>query len=525
MSASPRARAGSAGSRRPQIVARNSYVDETLFGCSARSPKACGSPSSASGASPCRGSPAAAKAVSPLAAGKGGAVVLSKSHLDRMMQKSPVLTPEEQEAARREAQEQLERELAEAKAARAARDAAAAAAEACRTQPKTEMELLRERERHEVISKAQLALLEEKEEIRRMNQMILHSKCMAARDLQVAEKAATHVQAAEEERRVVEEMEARRKAALAELEERERQRALEQKKGALTILDQLAERERGRAASDEARRQEGEAMKRRIQALKEEEQRREEERKAAAAALMDEVARGNAELAERKRQQRVAEVEENRRIAEYIRQRDQREQELAEERERAAKAKELEVARLRAMQEKIIDNRAAIDEARAKRYQDEHEMAERRKMAEEVARHEAMQRELEASRVEQLAWKAAQRAEAEAAEAAEVQRIRAVKARQEEQEHEAEIARLEAQRRHQQRLLKQMDERREMKGRAREELVAEGRRIREQLDEERALLEAVKQLKLQELEAAGVPKKYRAQLETMVPMAPQRGGK
>ncbi len=57
------------------------------------------------------------------------------------------------------------------------------------------------------------------------------------------------------------------------LQERERQRALEQKKGALTILDQLAERERGRAASDEARRQEGEAMKRRIQALKEEEQR------------------------------------------------------------------------------------------------------------------------------------------------------------------------------------------------------------------------------------------------------------
>lgn len=56
-------------------------------------------------------------------------------------------------------------------------------------------------------------------------------------------------------------------------QERERQRALEQKRGALTILDQLAERERGLAASDEARRREGEEMKRRIQALKEEEQR------------------------------------------------------------------------------------------------------------------------------------------------------------------------------------------------------------------------------------------------------------
>ena len=35
-------------------------------------------------------------------------------------------------------------------------------------------------------------------------------------------------------------------------------------------------------------------------------------------------------------------------------------QELAEERERVAHAKELEVARLRAMQEKIIDNRSAL---------------------------------------------------------------------------------------------------------------------------------------------------------------------
>lgn len=67
---------------------------------------------------------------------------------------------------------------------------------------------------------------EEKEEIRRMNQFILHSKCMAARDMQVAEKATAHMQAEEEERRVVDEMEARRKAALAELEVGARQRCL-----------------------------------------------------------------------------------------------------------------------------------------------------------------------------------------------------------------------------------------------------------------------------------------------------------
>lgn len=56
------------------------------------------------------------------------------------------------------------------------------------------------------------------------------------------------------------------------LQERERMRTLEQKKGAIKILDQLAERERERAATDDARRREGDEMKARIQALREEEQ-------------------------------------------------------------------------------------------------------------------------------------------------------------------------------------------------------------------------------------------------------------
>jgi hypothetical protein len=75
-----------------------------------------------------------------------------------------------------------------------------------------------------------------------------------------------------------------------------------------------------------------------------------------------------------------------------------------------------------------------------------------------------------------------------------------------------EIAKLEARKRHQQRLLSQMDVRREVRGREREELVEEGLRIRERLAQEKALLEAVKQLKLRELAASGVPEKYHAQL-------------
>ncbi len=53
-----------------------------------------------------------------------------------------------------------------------------------------------------------------------MNQMILHSKCMAARDQQVGEKQAAKRAAAAEEKLVVQEMEERRKAGLQEQEVR-----------------------------------------------------------------------------------------------------------------------------------------------------------------------------------------------------------------------------------------------------------------------------------------------------------------
>lgn len=185
---------------RPQIVARNSYVDDTLFGCSkaacTRSPgKLAGAPCAGSSPSPTRRPVATASHI----VGRDGSVMLSKSQLDRMMQvrcralasficmlamdrvrvpmlssccrapasfplwllqKSPILTPAELEQLRAEAEKKLEEELVAAKAARAARDKAAAEAErAAAAQPKTEMARLREKERREAISRAQLTLL------------------------------------------------------------------------------------------------------------------------------------------------------------------------------------------------------------------------------------------------------------------------------------------------------------------------------------------------------------------------------
>jgi hypothetical protein len=51
--------------------------------------------------------------------------------------------------------------------------------------PPSEMEKIREREARESIARAQRAMLEEKDEVKMMNQMIHYAKCMAVRDQQV----------------------------------------------------------------------------------------------------------------------------------------------------------------------------------------------------------------------------------------------------------------------------------------------------------------------------------------------------
>lgn len=56
------------------------------------------------------------------------------------------------------------------------------------------------------------------------------------------------------------------------------------------------------------------------------------------------------------------------RILEYTRAKDAREAALAAERERAAREKEMETARLRAMQERAADKQAELDELRARRW-------------------------------------------------------------------------------------------------------------------------------------------------------------
>jgi len=110
-----------------------------------------------------------------------------------------------------------------------------------------------------------------------------------------------------------------------------------------------------------------------VQRIRELEIREEEERQQKVAAgrkLLEQVMQANNAQARAKLRKKQDEIEEDLRIAEYLRAKELREQQQETEQERIRQDKEKEVARLRAQQERAQDRQSQIDELRAKRYQE-----------------------------------------------------------------------------------------------------------------------------------------------------------
>ena len=118
--------------------------------------------------------------------------------------------------------------------------------------------------------------------------------------------------------------------------------------------------------------------------------------------MIAEVEAANKVALSKKQEARQKEVDEEQDIVRYNKDKTLREAAKADEERRIKEEKELEVARLREMQEKAADRQAEIDALRAKRAFEEGERQERRK---EIAQKEKYQRqanELEVARKRQF---------------------------------------------------------------------------------------------------------------------------
>eukprot|EP01065_Artemidia_motanka_P028888 TRINITY_DN3463_c0_g1_i1.p2 TRINITY_DN3463_c0_g1~~TRINITY_DN3463_c0_g1_i1.p2 ORF type:complete len:502 (+),score=302.18 TRINITY_DN3463_c0_g1_i1:67-1572(+) len=386
-------------------------------------------------------------------------------------------------------------------------------------------EIEREVSRKADTSKAQMKMDEELDEVKYMNKVMLYTKCVTIRDAQVTEKQAIAYEKAEDEKRLDMMMEMERLKALKMYEEREQKRIENRKRGAAVIRAQIEEREQERLRRLELKQQEQDAMLRHIEKMKDDDRREAVKKKEAARRLMEDVALANAEQIRNKNRERALEQEEDRRIAEYLREKDQREQELQAEQERVRKEKEEEIARLRKLQEKAKDKKAELDALRAKRAQEAAERDFRQRERETALRAAAINADLRQARETQKAEKEAVLAEQAQHEHDDFERIIAVQRRDDELERAKMDKGRELRLRNADDLRAQIEQIEEQRRKNRREFLEEGNRLKAKRAEEERKIEAIRVRKLQELETCAVPEKYRNELVKKKNIEPLRPSK
>ncbi|WIA11863.1 hypothetical protein OEZ85_011949 [Tetradesmus obliquus] len=496
-----------------RTVARDSYVDDSLFGNKSPSPSKDVKQQPQSPGATAKATKSMYRSALVKAERKPEVVTLTEADLQRMLADAPIMTAEQVSSMRHAAEERKEAERA---AAKARKEKMLRLEEEARKQaPPTESQVVRAQADNAMLSRAHQLLEEEKDEVKHMNQMVQYAKCVAVRDKQMQEKMSAMLAEEEEQKRLDLVMEIERLRALEAYQARDVQRREEQARSAAILQEQLTERQRQRLREEEMRDQERMAMARELERLQHEEAAAAAAKKARAAALMEEVAASNAEQIERKKQLEQQEWEEEMRIAEYIRRKDAREQALAAEKEAIAREKEMEVARLRAMQEKQADHQSEQDELRARRYQEAKEREWRAKERAAAERQAAMMADLAAAREAQMRSKLVAQATMAQVEQTEFMRVLTVNQEKEEQQRSQAAAQHQISEAYKRDLLGQIQAHAEAKRAERAAYLEEGKKIRQVQQQEKATLEEIKVRKLQELACSGVPEKYQAELARM----------
>lgn len=359
------------------------------------------------------------------------------------------------------------------------------------------------------VNKAQV---EEHDDVKVMNQMILYAKCAAIRDAQILEKRISQQELEEEEKRRDLEAELDRLQTIHMSQEREKRKAEERRSGALVIVQQMKQREEERIKQAEQREQEAQVMLHRIKEL---EQKEEEERQGKVVAnkrMLQQVMEANNQQARQKLRKKQEELEEDMKIAEYIKQRELREAEAEGELARIRAEKEKEVARLRALQERAIDTQSKIDELRAKRYQEAKDRSWRQQELAAAQKRDQQKREIIEARESQRIEKERQLAEQALTEKQEFMSTLYHQTAIIENEHDKvetdKVKRLQ----HRDEILTQIKERERKKQIERKKFLSEADIYTKQQQEEAAKVNAVKQEKIEAMKRAGVPDKYQAQL-------------
>ncbi|XP_059187510.1 cilia- and flagella-associated protein 45 [Centropristis striata] len=441
----------------------------------------------------------------------GESIILPSAEFERITSTSHVLTKEEREALREAYQRKKEEEL------RVAEEQKRQIFEADLSRKKnhvlTELELeARDRAGH-LVERANALRMEQEDEIKKLNNLILGAQCQAVRDDQIREKEQIQAELLEEEKRLDAMMEVERRKALETMEEIDELHRQQRISGMQRIYDQIRLRMEEKQLEDNMKEQKRQQIRENLEKMNLEDLQALEKKKEEQRRLQEEIMRINNETVRAKEQRREEEKLADMRDMEYIKNKMEREAEYEAEQRRIKKEKELEIARLRARQEKAKEYKAEQDELRARRNQESADREWRRKQKELAAKKAQEEALLRAARSEQVHCKEHFLSIEAGREKAEFERV--LKAQQEaiiKQKDQEEKQRQQAQR-HAEAIKHQVKERELSAIAKRREIFKEADRLAEEAQQRRVRLDEIKEKKLKELKATGLSEKYFVEVE------------
>jgi hypothetical protein len=346
------------------------------------------------------------------------------------------------------------------------------------------------------------------EAVRAMDKMCLYAKISTVRDKQLRERKEMEQMYKKKEEKVDLMVEIERLKGLKEQEDREKVLQKMKLEGKRVILDQIEDNKKARLKQKELEEIERKKLLKRI----EEEQKREEELnlmriKENEKKVQESVLANQKAILEKKEKIRL-EREEDLKLQKYNQEKYRKEEEAYQEKKRLAHEKEMELQKLREKQEKAQDNQEILDAIRAKRAFDDENRKQRQKEKEELMIKEKRKQEMIEANNRQKLDKEMQLVEQAKKEKEEFDRI--IKEHQKEIEEEKirEKIKHEALMYHNADLKRQIADKEEKEKINRREILEEGRKDRQRLDQYERSIEAIRRDKIQSLRDMNIDEKY-----------------
>ncbi|KAG8509932.1 Cilia- and flagella-associated protein 45, partial [Galemys pyrenaicus] len=371
-----------------------------------------------------------------------------------------------------------------------------------------------------LLQRASKLRMEQEEELKDMSKLILNAKCHAIRDAQILEKQQIQKELDAEEKRLDQMMEVERQKSIQRQEEIDKRRREERIRGRRHIVEQMERNQEERSLLAEQREQEKEQMLEYMDRLHEEDLRDLEQRQQQKLKMQAEIKRINDENQRQKAQLLAQERLADQMVMEFTKKKMAREAEFEAEQERIRREKEMEITRLRAMQEKAQDFQAEQDALRAKRNQEVADREWRRKEKENAQKKIETEAKLRKTRLEQVAFKEHTLAVQVQRDRDEFERILRAQREQIERERLEEERRATGRLQHANELRCQVRENQQKQVQDRMATFEEGRRLREEAQKRRERIDDIKKQKLEELRATGLPEKYCVEVERKANIQP-----